>query len=318
MTKWEERTVQDAFHDVSKFATDLAASLENQIEACVSDGVGKANFFDIEETFLRLCGERLSNDRVKVKEVDLELFCLASFEKFFLEVCDLKHIKALDDERFDGRLCSSVLGDWKCALRHLAWSKDMKGTFLSCLKPIKDDGTISAVFADPETKLMSMKAVPQEACQLNLHPLFAFGFDNHASFEAFLDEGQVVSLLYTDEVMYGKAGNVAMTAFDIVLSMGGSEAIVESFYSVMDSQREVRQHHATLEDRTILDWATSNVLNSEGIISRAAKFYIDGVSSLHLPRHRVGTLKRKTSTSFKASQVLRHMKSEKRRYPFLS
>lgn len=318
MMKWEERTVEDAFRDVNTFASDLAASLENRLKACVAEGVGKANFFDIEETFLRLCGERLSNDRVKLKEVDLELFGLPNFEKFFLEVCDLKHIKALDDERFDGRLYSSVLRDWKSALRHLAWSKDMKNTFLLCLNPIEDNGIITAVLADPETKLMCMKTVPQEACRLNLHPLFAFKFANHAPFEAFSDEAKVVSLLYTDEMLYGKAGNVAMTAFDIALSMGGSEAIVESFYSVMDSQREVRQHHATLEDRTILDWATSNVLNSEGIISKAAKFYIDGVSSLQLPRHRVGTLKRKTSTSFKASQVLRRMKSEKGRYPFLS
>ena len=194
----------------------------------------------------------------------------------------------------------------------------MKNIFLSCLKPVKDDGIITAVFADPETKLITMKTVQQEACRLNLHPLFAFGFANHAPFEAFLDEAKVVSLLYTDEVMYSKAGNVAMTAFDIALSMGGSEAIVESFYSVMDSQREIRQNHATLEDRTILDWATSNVLNSEGIISKAAKFYVDVVSSQHLPRHRVGTLKRKTSSSFKASQVLRRMKSEKGRYPFVS
>ena len=116
MTKWEERTFEDAFYDVSKFASDLAASLENRIKACVSDDVGKANFFDIKETFLHLCGERLPNDRVKLKEVDLELFGLASFEKFFLEVCELKHIKALDDERFDVRLYATVLRDWKCAL----------------------------------------------------------------------------------------------------------------------------------------------------------------------------------------------------------
>eukprot|EP00794_Sanderia_malayensis_P003802 gene3802-4327_t len=179
----------------------------------------------------------------------------------------------------------------------------MKSTFLSCLKPIKDDGIVTAVLSDPETKLVAMNTVQQEACQL-LHSLFAFGFANHAPFEAFLDETKAISLLYTDEVMYGKAGNVAMTAFDIALSMGGSEAIVQS-YSVMDSQREVRQNHTTLEDRAILDWATSNVVNSEGIISVATKFYIDRVQSLHLPRQREGTLKRKTSSSFKASQVLR-------------
>ena len=41
-------------------------------------------------------------------------------------------------------------------------------------------------------------------------------------------------LLYADSA----AGKVAMTAFDIGLAMGGPEAIAESFYSVMDTQRQ--------------------------------------------------------------------------------
>jgi hypothetical protein len=67
--------------------------------------------------------------------------------------------------------------------------------------------------------------------------------------------------MYTVEALYNRAGQVAMTALDVALSMGGSEAIVESFYSIMDTQRQVRQHHETLEVRSIMDWATENVLN---------------------------------------------------------
>ncbi len=52
VTKWEECTTEDSFSDVSKFASDLSLSLENRIESCgLTDAVGKANFFDIEETF---------------------------------------------------------------------------------------------------------------------------------------------------------------------------------------------------------------------------------------------------------------------------
>ncbi|CAB3994774.1 Hypothetical predicted protein, partial [Paramuricea clavata] len=115
-------------------------------------------------------------------------------------------------------------------------------------------------------------------------------------------ESKVASLLYTNEILYDKAGSVAMTAFDIATSIGGSEAIVESFYSVMDTQRQVRQLHTTLENRTILDWATSNMLNLEDVISKAAKLYVDGSSSLKLPRHRVRVMKKKTEKSYKASQ----------------
>ena len=115
-----------------------------------------------------------------------------------------------------------------------------------------------------------------------------------------------------------KQGVQLMTAFDIAISMGGSEAIVESFYSIMGTQRKVRQLHTTLEDQTTLDWTTSNVLNFEDVISKAARLYVDGSSPLKLPRHRVAALKRKTDSLYKASQVLARMKLEKGRYSFLS
>ena len=100
LINWEERTVEDSFSDVQRFGRDLAQSLENRVESCVNDA-GKANFFDIEETFKFLCGERLANDQIKIQECDLEMFGAETFRQFFHEVCSLKHIKALNDQHFD-------------------------------------------------------------------------------------------------------------------------------------------------------------------------------------------------------------------------
>ena len=100
LINWEERTVEDSFSDVQLFGRDLAQSLENRVESCVNDA-GKANFFDIEETFKFLCGERLANDQIKIQECDLEMFGAETFRQFFHEVCSLKHIKALNDQHFD-------------------------------------------------------------------------------------------------------------------------------------------------------------------------------------------------------------------------
>ena len=149
LTKWEERTVEDAFNDVKTFGRDLAASLENRIESCASD-VGQDNLFDIEETFQLLCGERLCNDHVKIQEGDLEMFGATTFQQFFFEVCNLKHIKSLDDQRFDERLFLSTLRQWKNAVPHLAWENDMKNKLLSCLKPVKGEHqhVAAAVTAD--------------------------------------------------------------------------------------------------------------------------------------------------------------------------
>jgi hypothetical protein len=41
-----------------------------------------------------------------------------------------------------------------------------------------------------------------------------------------------------------------MVSFDVALAMGGPDAIAESFYNVMDTQRQLGgQNHSTLEDR---------------------------------------------------------------------
>lgn len=90
--------------------------------------------------------------------------------------------------------------------------------------------------------------------ELNLHPLFTFKFANHPAIQAMIDECKVVPLLYNDETLYGIAGIVSLTVFEIAMSLGGSEAIVERFYSEIDTQLKVRQQHTTLEDCTILDW----------------------------------------------------------------
>ena len=304
MINWEERTVEDAFSDVQRFGRDLTRSLESRVESCVND-VGKANFFDIEETFQFLCGKRLGNDQIKIQEGDLEMFGAETFPQFFHEVCNLNRIKVLNDQHFDKRLFLSILRQSKNAIRHLVWEKAMKNKLIRCLKPINDEQihVATTVGADPEAKLLEMTCETETTKQVNLHPPFEFEFSNHPTFHAVVEESKVVSLLYTDKTLYGIAGSVAMTAFDIVMSLGGSEAIVESLYSVMDTQRKVRQHHTTLEDPTILDWSISNVLNIEDIVSRAARLYIDGSSVLKLPHHRVGRLKKKSDRSYEGSQV---------------
>ena len=320
LTNWEERTIEDAFNDVKTFGRDLAMSLQSRIEATTSNP-GMENFFDIEETFEHLCGERMTNGHITIQEGDYEMFGATSFQVFFREICNLNHIKSLNDSRFDERLFLCTLRQWKNAIRYLVWEHDMKTKLLLCLKSVnvEDQLNAAAVAANPEAKLMKMKKDTGHANhhQVQLHPIFEFHFLNHPAFQATVDEGKVVSLLYTDESLFGIAGTVSMTAFDIAMSLGGSEAIVESFYIVMDTQRKVRQQHATLEDRTILDWSTSNVLNVEDVVRKAAKLYVDGSSELKLPRHRVGMLKKKTDDSYIASQVLTRLKKEKGRYPFL-
>ena len=108
----------------------------------------------------------------------------------------------------------------------------MKNKMLSCLKPIDaiHQQIAVAVTADPEAKLMKMRKGTVATKEVELHSLFEFEFFNHPTFQAVVDECKVISMLYTDETLYGTVGSISMAAFDIAMSLGGSEAIVESFY----------------------------------------------------------------------------------------
>ncbi len=52
---------------------------------------------------------------------------------------------------------------------------------------------------------------------------------------AILDEAAVLRSIYTDKDPYTEIGE-GCTAIDIALAKGGSDAVVESYYSVMKSQ----------------------------------------------------------------------------------
>ena len=175
-----------------------------------------------------------------------------------------------------------------------------------------------SLLMDFETFLIKLEPLDVDKHKMETRIPFRFEFANHGPLEAYVKEEAVLEALYTKSALYDEAGQVAMIAFDICMSLGGSEAVCESFYSVMATQRQVGQSNSTLEDRTLVDWSMSNVLRSENVVSKAAKLFIDGDHRLKLPVHRVGYLKKKGKYSFGASQVLSRLKCDDGRYPFLS
>ena len=71
--------------------------------------------------------------------------------------------------------------------------------------------------------------------------------ENTVCFHAVFNEDAFVEALYCDPVVYGLFGVEFCLSYDIALAMGGSEAIVESFYSVMGSQSKAGgQNNETL------------------------------------------------------------------------
>ena len=253
---WEERTLDDSFQDARDFAVDLAVSLKRRLDMCTTNGVKQATFFDIKDTFTFLSGQRLPNGKVILKEGDLEEHGVLAFKIFFSEICALPSVKSLDDPRFDPRLSSSVLHYWKKGLRKLVWEKNMTQDLLSCLESVKKNGIKSSLLMDFETFLIKLKPLDVDKHKMETRIPFRFEFANHGPLEAYVKEKAVLEALYTKRALYDEAGQVGMIAFDICMSLGGYEAVCESFYSVMATQRQVGQSNSTLEDKTLVDWST--------------------------------------------------------------
>ena len=83
---------------------------------------------------------------------------------------------------------------------------------------------------------------------------------------------------------------------DVALSCGGTEAVVESYYSVMGTQRQDGgQSNDTLALRTKLDWCLPNIMQCVPLCREAILVYMDGLPHQGISRHLVGNAGRALS-----------------------
>ena len=116
---------------------------------------------------------------------------------------------------------------------------------------------------------------------------FLFNYDDSSCITR-LDQAAVFSTFYTDEAIYNMAGREVGLALDVALAMSGSEAVVESYYSFMKSQKmEEGQLNETLVERTNVDWCFPMPIQCEETIEDVASLYLDGDKDAGLPRHRM-------------------------------
>ncbi len=99
--------------------------------------------------------------------------------------------------------------------------------------------------------------------------------------KAVLDEPKLIETLYTTEKIYTKLGLEFMLSLDVAIASGGSEAIAESFYAMMDTQRQrCHQSNKIMELRTKIDWLLPCIgNNTDNLIEGIAKKYLERHSS---------------------------------------
>lgn len=136
-----------------------------------------------------------------------------------------------------------------------------------------------------------------------------------------LSEAAIWKEIYTNPVVYNLLGRVACVVLDVVYNMGGSEAIAESYYSVMNSQRfDGGQLNETLDMRTLVDWCLPPVLACPNSVSAIAKIYREGDDG-KVNKHRCQLFHDKKGRAYNkyvTSKLLDKQVNVDRRLPFFS
>ena len=122
--------------------------------------------------------------------------------------------------------------------------------------------------------------------EFNLEDKYVFRNDGHVCTTT-LNQADAFATFYTNENVYNMAGPEFCIALDVALAMSGSEAVVESYYSVMKTQDMVGvgQVNDTLVQRTNVDWSFPMPIQCLETIKDVALLYLDGDKETEIPRH---------------------------------
>ena len=233
---WKARDEDDVEKDVITFMSDIRASLDDRITKSCKELSEVLTCFDLDTLFELFCGERLKAGKLKMKsgEGALEQYGRENFAKFFQYICNLPQVKRLTEEYeteelfFHPSLASAVFHRMKQALKTYLWRDD--GSHLATWFGLPSGKTYSG---------LSKLEIAGDNTEFSLARSFLVTVKNmRKSLKAHLNEGEVYHTIFTDEALFGAIGIEGCICLDIALAKGGTEAIVESFYSVMTSHKK--------------------------------------------------------------------------------
>ena len=149
-----------------------------------------------------------------------------------------------------------------------------------------------------------------------LQEMFEVKFTS-ASLLTVLDEEQIINEIYTNAMLYDAIGKEMCTCIDIGIGKGGTESIVESFYSSMKAQTKPGgQITETLALRKKLEWSIPPVIQADSLVQETAKMYISGDKKKGYPAHKwpiIGDVQKR----YRVSKVVDRIAAEHAQLPYL-
>ncbi|CAB4015439.1 Hypothetical predicted protein [Paramuricea clavata] len=232
---WNARETKDVETNLEVFISDLLLSFDNRITKGSDEPISILTCLDLNTIFSFLCAKRLRNGYLLVRHPLRDHVKKLS--------CDLEEVDLL----FDPAFAHIVLHKIKQALKLFLWKNKgkypMKWFSLSSTEP-KSYGPLTELSINDNESVQSQD---EEGNKYWLGNLYSLTFGSEKPIHAELNEAAVYDSIYCDEEIYSAIGIEGCVTIDIALAKGGTEAVVESFYSIMKSQQSTRgQSNETL------------------------------------------------------------------------
>ena len=274
--EWVERTPADCLEELAVLCETIANKMESWYTKSITEAaVILGNCLHLPDVCALLQGT--ADQFTAQQRAALEGYGKADFHIFYNYVCTLRHIMQLADEKPElsllPELSHLVHRSFKEVVFQIIW-KDLgecRGRWFPAVKGIHKQSMLNAFEVQHD--------------EFSLEDKYVFRYDGHVCTTT-LNQADAFATFYTNESVYNMAGPEFCIALDVALAMSGSEAVVESCYSVMKTQDMVGgQVNDTLVQRTNVDWSFPMPIQCLEAIKDVALLYLDGDKETGIPRH---------------------------------
>jgi len=136
-------------------------------------------------------------------------------------------------------------------------------------------------FPENHNTVISFKAIDEK-----LHVNYEFVFSDGKKSICMFNEEAFFQSFYINDSLYNEIGKELCTAVDVALAMGGCEAVVEGFYSLMKRHKQSGDiSNDSLVDRTVIDWCLPIPMNCPQKLQNVQEIYFHGNVKLNLKKH---------------------------------
>ena len=249
--QWEERFPIDCMNDLAIFCDTIINRMDLRYDQSVTEAAHiLGNCLHVPDILSCIQGE--TERFTVVQHAALNAYGKQISKRFYKYFCSLRHIHQLSLEEpelnLDHTFSESVHQSYKDLIFNVVWN-DFSGCRLMWFPPVKGlhgSGKLKGFQISTETS--------------EIEETYKFSYEDRVC-TARLDYPSVFATLYINEEIYTLAGKELCIAIDIALAMSGSEAVVESYYSLMKAQKMAGgQSNETLFERTNVDWCFPNPL----------------------------------------------------------